>query len=202
MRAVALVAAVLCVVGGCAVPGKGDPGVAATYRDRVITEDDIASIHSGFEDLSTEVDVGEDLTLLLIGPAVIEAAERRGFSLTDDEATTAANLWVSFLQGTWVEPTTEVKEIVREVKAIAFLMDIPSGTGLEALEDVVKEVEANTVANPRYGDFTLVNFLGSLDSIYQYIDQNQADLGSSAFIMFKDVNGFSVAYDPDWISGG
>ncbi len=202
LRSVTLMATALLVMGGCAVPGKGEPGVAAEYRDRVITEDDVTAIRTGFDDLHTWVDAGEDLTLLLIGPEVVATAEQHELGMTDDEVRSAANLWVSFVEGPWAEPSPGAKEIVRVVMSIFLLMEEPSGEGLEALFKLARDVEAHTVASPKYGEFTLTSFAESISAIIQYTEENQTGLGPAEFIVFKEVNGFSAMDGPDWISGG
>ncbi len=200
LRPVALVGALVLVLTGCAVPGEGTPGVAATYRDRVITDADVNGIYTALDVLYSRPHPGEDLTLLLIGPGVVNIARTLGEDLTDQQARQDALLWMSSQQGAQVEPTPAVLEVVREVRAIAVIIHDPDG--LIDLLNLVTDVQDNTVASPRYGTFTLDNFSSSIQDVSDFIATEGPGLGPAEFIAYRNVDGFTAEARPDWIAGG
>lgn len=202
-RAVALVATALLVLGGCAVPGKGEPGVVATYRDRVITDSDITTVQLSLNDLYSGPNAGEDLTLLLMGQDAVAIADELGYGQTDQELLDMAGIWIAYAtkgQVTDIKVTPRAIEVVRVVEAINLLMHDPDG--LIALTALVKDIEENSTISPRYGAFTVAAFGDSVDSISKFITKNEIDLSIAQFSVWKDVNGFVMTDQPDWISGG
>ena len=202
-RALALVTVAALVLGGCAAPGQGQPGVAAVFHDRVITNANIEALRAGLNDLYSGPNAGEDVTLLLIGPEVVALADQLGLGLTDAQLKSEAELWIAYATQGQVTPTTispGAIEIVRVVEAINLLMH--NADGELALIKLVTDVEANTVASPRYGKFTLKNFTTSIAAISKYIDDNSQGLAGAEYTQWKDVNGFDVTNTVDWISNG
>jgi hypothetical protein len=203
LRTLALVAAALLALGGCAVPGMGEPGVAAVYRDRIVTDGDITSIRHAMDDLYSGPNSGEDLTLLLIGPEVIAIADQLDLSLTDDQLLEQAGIWITYAtegQVTDLGVTPGALEVVRIVEDVNLLMHDPDG--LIALTGLVQDIEDNSTISPRYGDFTLENFSNSVATISKYITENETGLSFAQFVVWKDINGFVMTNQPDWISGG
>ena len=153
-RRIARVVAVLAtlVLAACAVPGQGDPGVAATYGDRVVTNQQVLDYDQAFADLGTPATgPGVALTLLLLGPEVIAAAEDRGFTVTDDEAMIAAKAWMRYADrdGT---PTSDALDVVRAELALIELLT--TDAGFAALEEITRGIEDDAVISPRHGAFT------------------------------------------------
>lgn len=185
-------------LAGCAVPGEGRPGVAATYGDRVVTAADVDRIYGALDDLYSRPHPGEDLTLLLIGPGALEIAKDNGYVPTDATLREDALLWMAAQQGDAVEPSPAVIEVVGYVRAIAF--DMHDADGLIALVELAQDVEANTIASPRYGVFTFDNFSTSINDISTYLTTASTGLGPAVFLAYKDVDGFAAQTLPEWIS--
>jgi len=196
----AVVGALALVLTGCAVPGGGSPSVAAIYRDRVITTADVDDLFVTLDALGSQPDPGQDLTLLLIGPEAVTIAESLGVSISDDIARQDALMWMYVEGSDLAEPTPAMLEVTREVLAIAVIASDPQGS--VALMNLVQDVQANTVANPRYGTFTLDNFSSSIQDISDFLMQGGSSLGPAEFIAFMDVDGFSTGARPEWMPGG
>jgi len=202
LRRVALVLVAALALGGCGVPGKGDPGVVATYRDRVITDRDITAVYNALDDLCAHPHAGEDLTLLLLGPEVVAIADELGLGMTDEQLLDVSDLWIAYWsQGrSGCTVTADAVEVVRIVEAINLLMH--DADGVTALFGLVQDIEAYATISPRYGDFTLESFTESVHAISAFIEENELMLSAAQFSAWKDVNGFDMADQPDWISGG
>jgi hypothetical protein len=200
LRTLAFVGALTLVLTGCAVPGEGAPGVAAVYRDRVITTADVNDLYTALDALYSRPHPGEDLTLLLIGPEAVTIAESLGVNLSDAVARRDALLWMSSQQGDLVEPTPAVLEVAREVWAISYLINDPDGLG--ALILLIQDVAANTVTSPRYGTFTLEGFSTSIGEISDFLATNGSGLGPAQWVAYRNVDGFTAEAVPDWLTGG
>src|SRR5450759_1225085 len=101
-------------LSACAVPGQGDPGVAATYGDRVVTNQQVLDMNQAYTDLGTSsAAVGAPLTLLLVGPDLVAEATRLGMNLSDEKVQTAAESWIAYNKnGGTVTP--EALQLVRD----------------------------------------------------------------------------------------
>jgi hypothetical protein len=196
----AVVGAFALVLTGCAVPGEGSPSVAAIYRDRVITNADVDDLSVTLAALGSQPDPAQDLTLLLIGQEAVTIAESLGVSISDDIARQDALLWMYVEGSDLTEPTPAVLEVTREVLSIAVIASDPQGS--LALMSLVQDVQANTVANPRYGTFTLEHFSSSIQDISDFLTQGSSHLGPAEFVAFVNVDGFSAGARPEWITGG
>lgn len=202
LRSLPLIAVALLALAGCAVPGKGEPGVVAVYHDREITDADITAIRLGMNELCSGPNSGEDLTLLLLGPEVVALAEDLGYGMTDEQLATQAEIWVSYENDPLclnTELTTGALEVVRVVQYVAILMHEVDGT--LALIELVTDIDENATVSPRYGDFTLESFIDTIRVIEQDISDNTLVYGPAQFVAWKEINGFSVTDQPDWISG-
>jgi hypothetical protein len=200
LQPLALAGALVLLLSGCSVSGDGAPGVAAIYRDRVVTNDDVNQIYSALDTLYSRPHPGEDLTLLLIGPEAVSIAQSLGVDLSDPIARQDALLWMSAQQGAQVEPDATVLEVTREVRAIAYIINDPDG--LVALLRLVQDVEENTIASPRYGTFSLENFSDSIGEISDYLANDGPALGPAQFIAYRNVDGFTAEAPPEWFAGG
>lgn len=212
VRLIAVAALSLLIVGGCSVPGKGDPGVVAVYRGNVITEDNVLALDKVMSgELLAPPIAGEDLTLLLIGPQVVACAEQHGYGeyLTNDALASRARQWVSYTkQGRPIDVTVtpDGLGVVRVVEAINLLMHDP-GDGFICLFAVLQDVEENAVISPRYGDFTMEAFSESIRDIDDYIQAHETELSFAQFLFWKGVDGFGLVEEgpvlakrPEWIS--
>ena len=193
--------AVLAALGlsACAVPGQGDPGVAATYGDRVVTNEQVVAMSKGYADLGTAPSgAGEALTMLLIGPDLVAEAERLGMSATDAKVQKAAEQWIAYnQQGGAVTP--EARELVHDLLAVFYLLT--STEGIAVLEKAGRDAEAGVVASPRYGEFTLAQYSATVNSGITDVVAAGDTLGTLAFTPFQQVSGFAGAV-PTWVSGG
>lgn len=199
VRVAVAIAGVL-LLGGCAVPGKGEPGVVATYRGHVITDDDITALHNAMDELFSAPNVGEDLTLLLIGSEVVAIAEDVGYDLSEEHVEDRAQAWVSYAtwgQGGQVTLSSAAFEVVKVVEALNLVVHDADGT--LALVALVQDIEDNGVFSPRYGDFTLDNFSESVGAISDFITTYETELSIAEFTAWRNINGFSVTR-PDWVS--
>jgi len=200
-RRIAAAAAALAILAlsACAVPGQGDPGVAGTYGDRVVTNQQVIDTSRAFLDLGTSVDGnGAPLTLLLIGPDLISDAEKLGFRVTEDELQSRADQWVAYAQHGG-EVTPAGLEVVHELMALLFLLT--SDEGAAALEQVADDAEAGIVASPRYGTFTRSRFDQAVVAGINEAGDTPSTPSAIFFIAFRQVNGFDNPV-PAWISGG
>lgn len=193
--------AVLAVLAlsACAVPGQGDPGVAATYGDRVVTNEQVVAMSKAYADLGTAPSgAGQALTMLLIGPDLVAEAERLGMNASDAKLQKAAEKWIAYnQQGGTVTP--EGLEFVRDLFAVFYLMT--STEGIAVLEKAGLDAEAGVVASPRYGEFTRAQYSTTVNGGITDIVAAGDTLGDLKFTPFQQVSGFAGAV-PTWVSGG
>jgi hypothetical protein len=201
-RLLALGAAAVLALSGCATPGNGDPGVATTYRDRVITQADVTEVEAILRDLGSPTHPGEALTLLLIGPEAVAIAQDLGVEFTEAGLRADALMWMSAMKAPQVEPSPEVLELILQVRSIAYLMNDQEGDGVTQMIALVTDIQENSTTSPRYGNFTLKNFAESKSEIDEFVVENQQGLLGAIFLAYKDVDGFSAISRPEWISGG
>ncbi len=186
-------------LAACAVPGQGDPAVAATLGDRVVTNAQVQEYTDAFFELGDAVtSPGVPLTFLLLGPDLISRAEDLGFVLEDSQVANIAQAWMTFdnKEGT---ATPVALDLVRQSLALYFLLT--SDAGFAAVQDLAKAAEQSVVVNPRYGAFSAVQFNTTIGTAGQSAIQKQ---GSSDqvlfFVEFYQVDAFQGGV-PDWISG-
>lgn len=186
-------------LSACAVPGQGDPGVAATYGDRVVTNEQVVAMSKGYADLGTAPSgAGEALTMLLIGPDLVAEAERLGMTASDTKLQRAAEKWIAYNeQGGTVTP--EALELVRDLLAVFYLLT--STEGIAVLEQAALDAEEGVVASPRYGPFTRAQYSITVNQGITDVVAAGDTLGALAFTPFQQVNGFAGAV-PTWVSGG
>ena len=193
--------AVLAVLAlsACAVPGQGDPGVAATYGDRVVTNEQVVAMSKAYADVGTAPSgAGEALTMLLLGPDLVAEAERLGMNASDAKLQKAAEKWIANnQQGGTVTP--EALELVRDLLAVYYLLT--STDGIAVLEQAGRDAEAGVVASPRYGEFTVAQYSATVNGGINDVVAGKSSLGELVFTAFRQVNGFASAV-PTWVSGG
>jgi hypothetical protein len=195
--AVALLATL--ALSACAVPGQGDPGVAATYGDRVVTNQQVLDMGQTYADLGTASNaVGEPLTMLLLGPDLIAEAEKLGMVVSDDELATKAQAWIDSNQkGGTVTP--ETLELVHDLSAVIYLLMSTDGIGV--LEQAGIDAEAGIVASPRYGSFTRAQYAKTINAALNEIAASEVGPDEPLFASFRQVSGFAGVV-PTWVSGG
>jgi hypothetical protein len=197
LAAVAVLATL--AAAGCAVPGQGSPGTAATYGGREVTDQQVIDFSRGFLDLGTAAaDPGTSLTLLLLGPEIVDNAAKLGFVATDDDVTATAEAWIAF-DGNGGEATPAALEITRDAMALDFLVRLDAGA--QAVHQLGYDAESAITANPRYGAFTGDRFWASVNDVVN--KGVAASTGSDTwfFTVFGQVSGFTRA-TPDWVSSG
>jgi hypothetical protein len=197
--AVAVAALATLALAACSVPGQGDPGVAATYGDRVVTNQQVLDMSQAYADLGTAPGgVGEPLTMLLLGPDLIAEAEELGLVVSDAKLQNAAENWIAYNErGGTVTP--EALTLVHDLLAVFYLLT--SDEGVAVLEQAGIDAEAGVVASPRYGAFTNAAYYATLLNGYNEVTNDSGALGVLLFVPFGQVNGFAGEI-PSWISGG
>jgi hypothetical protein len=186
-------------LSACAVPGQGEPGIAATYGDRVVTNQQVLDMSQAYEDLGTVSSApGEPLTMLLLGPDLVAEATRLGMPLTDEKVQTSAEDWIAYNKvGGTVTPAA--LELVRDLYSLFYLFT--STDGIAVLEKAGTDAAAGVVASPRYGTFTLPQYVQTVNTAYNDAIVGQTSLKGLLFTPFKQVSGFAGA-SPTWVSGG
>jgi hypothetical protein len=186
-------------LSACAVPGQGEPGVAATYGDRVVTNQQVLDMNQAFLDVGTASSgIGQPLTMLLIGPDLVTGAEKLGMVLSDAKVTTAAQEWIAYNKnGGTVTP--EALQLVRDLYAVYYLLT--STDGVAVLLKAGTDAEAGVVASPRYGAFTIAQYEQTVNGGINDVVAGKTSLGDLVFTPFKQVSGFAGA-TPPWVSGG
>lgn len=199
----ASVTAAALVLAGCAVPGQeGAPGVAAQYDGRTVTNERVNEVHQAWvtdtEGVSVPSQRRSIITIEVIGPRAIAAAEEAGFPISDSEATAFAEQWIDAAEVDR-EPSPALVETVHAIFAIAVLAVLGSEDDFTILREIVAEVESEAVFSPRAGEFSSDLFFQSInDSIDQAISQQ---LGPLFFTPFLNVNGLAEPAAP-WIDRG
>ncbi len=186
-------------LSACAVPGQGEPGVAATYGDRVVTNQQVLDMSQAYADLGTASSgAGEPLTMLLLGPDLVAAAEKLGTPISDTKLQTAAQEWIAYNKNGGTA-TPEALELVHYLLAFYYLLTSPEGATV--LNQAGIDAEAGVVASPRYGSFTHAQYVKTVNSGLNDVVAGKASLGDLLFVPFKQTSGFAGA-SPTWVSVG
>jgi len=196
-RAVTLLAVL--VTTACAVPGQGSPGAAASYGDREVADQQVIDLSRGYLDLGTSAATpGAPLTLLLLGPEIIDTAEGLGFTTSDADVKAKAEAWIAF-DGNGGEATPAALEITRDAMALDFLLRIDDGAA--AVQKLGYDAEPAITANPRYGTFSGDAFWASVASVVNKGVGASTDIGTWYFTVLGELSGFT-ATSPGWVSTG
>src|SRR5512143_1901801 len=112
-------------VSACAAPGQGDPGVAATYGDRVVTNQQVVDMGQAYASLGVASGgAGGPLTLVLLGPDLIAEAEKLGMNASDEMVKRSTQDWIDYNKsGGTVTPAAV--ELVHDLLAFYYLLTIP-----------------------------------------------------------------------------
>lgn len=199
LRLTALALAATISLTACGAPGHGDPGVAAVYRDKVITQDDVFAVSDALDGLYQSPHPGEALTLILIGPGAVAIAEEAGFVLSDQDLISNAAAWQLASKGLSTTPTRTQIELIRVTQSLEYINS--EAELIPKLIALAQDIEANTVASPRTGQFLFVNFGATMGEAATLELELEGQL-VPGFIAYKDVDGFTAEERPDWISGG
>lgn len=183
----------------CAVPGQGQPGIAATYGDVVITNQEVIDARAALAALGTYTGrPGEPLTLLLLGDEFIAAAADRGFEPTPATIAQGALLWKAANLTDLTAPSDLEMRIVEIVQSVTFLAYVDGG--LAEIDRIGAEAARGIVASPRYGPFTEEALHASLVNALTDATDRSEELQGAFFLVFKQVSGFADA-PPSWIHG-
>jgi len=197
MKRLAAVVVLALAMAGCAVTGQpANPGTAATFDGRTITNDDVSRYVDAFNGLNVAVDPGAVVTLLLLQPAIEQSASEVGIMWVQDDLTFEARKWIASQRGAQTEVTDDMRDVVRLVRTLVLLL-----TGqdtAQGLADEIQKLDATAVASPMYGEFTVDNFLQSLQAAFER-QQNETTLADVSYLVFKDVSGFAPAASQPWM---
>ncbi len=197
--AIAVAALATLTLSACAVSGQGDPGVAATYGDRVVTNQQVLDYGKVFVDFGTPATgPGVALTLLLLGPDLLSAAQEHGFTVTDDEVTIAARVWARY-GGQDGDPTPGMLAIAREELALIHLLK--TDAGFAAVQEITRNVEDSAVISPRYGAFSGARFEQTIVAALNEAISKELGTARVLFAAFYQLDGFTQPI-PAWVSGG
>jgi len=198
----ATVTAAALTVSGCAVPGQeADPGVAAQYDARTLTNAQVNDVYQAWvvdtEGAEVPTQRRSIITIELMAPQLVVAAEEAGYPISDDQALTYAIQWIRFAGIEEGEPSQQLVETVRAIFALAVLAVVEPE--LETLRQIAQDVEDNAVFSPRSGEFSTETFLTSVTSALDYAASQ--NLGPFFFTAFVNVNGLVEPASP-WIDRG
>lgn len=197
-RIAALLTAAL-LLTGCAVTGQeANPDVAATYNGNVITNTEADAAAQALVGMSAAPHPGEEITLLLLAPTALEYAAEAGRTQDPAAGPSEVQLWMAANKGEILEATPDQVEVVAIVQAIAFMLS--EEEGVLALTELAVDIEAHAVVSPEYGDFSAETFLASAKSAIDTAQKRGETLGPVAYMVFKDINGFSPWAATEWQS--
>ncbi|WNM25046.1 hypothetical protein RN607_02815 [Demequina capsici] len=184
-------------LAGCAVPGQGDPGVAAEGAGVTVTLAQVQEYGSGLTDLGIVDQSDWALTLALVHDAVIKEAADLGDAWSDDQISTDIDSWLTTIGYADGTASPAAIDVVRTAKALDQLAT--SQEGATFLSDLATRLETESISSPRFGDFTATTFFSSLTNAANTASSNASSVGDSVFIVFVAVTGFADAgATPSW----
>lgn len=185
-------------LAGCAVTGQpANPGTAATFDGRTITTEDVSRLVKAFNDLNVAVDPSAVVTMLLLQPTIEESASEAGILFVEDDLTFEARKWIASQRGDQVDVTDDMRDAVRLVRTLVYLIN--GADTATALADAVQKIENEAVVSPMYGDFTMAQYVESLQAAFNR-EQNEAGLADVSYLVFKDVSGFVPTAPQPWMT--
>lgn len=202
MKRLAVLAALALALSGCAVTGQAaGPGVAATYGDHVVTQQEVADLQEALVDLQASTDSSSALTILLLEPTVLEWAADAGFAeiATEEVLTEEAIQWRLAVGADQVEVTDEMRDAVNLVLMTAVMAYDPDGAPVlvEAVNDIAERGEFS----PAYGDFTMEHFQTSIAQVSDEQVAAQSYMGPVSYRVFNHLTGFPGFTAPaEWMS--
>ncbi len=145
----AVAVAVPLLVSGCGTPTAG---AAAVVGDRRITE---AEVQRGVVDIQAffgdkqQVRQSDVLYFLIVGPSLIDAANKAGVGASADDAR-------STLSASLVSPSEPAVQALRASQALSNLNKLDPATAKPILTGLVDSFKhLNVTVNPRYGAFAV-----------------------------------------------
>lgn len=198
MKRLAVVLVAVLALSACAVTGQpARPGTAATYDGATITTDQVAAWGTAQTDMGYPYDPGAVLTLLMLRPALEEAAAAEGIALGDDQVRTEVKNWMKASGHEVTDPTKDMIDVVRTVRLLDQLL--LTQDGVAALRTAAESIEAKATVSPLYGRFTFAQFASSFDTAGQAQQAQSSQLGDVSYLVFRDVSGFDVNAKRDWM---
>ncbi|MDN4474105.1 hypothetical protein [Demequina zhanjiangensis] len=184
-------------LAGCAVPGQGDPGVAAEGAGVTVTLEEVQSYSEGLLDIGILDNADWALTLALFHDAAIDEAADLGMAWSDDEIAADIEAWAEVIGYPDADTSPEAIEVTHTAKAIGFLATSEEGSAF--LSDMANELEADSVSSPRFGDFTAAAFFDSLSQAASSASDNVGTIGETVYVVFVAITGYAdAASAPDW----
>lgn len=198
MKRLAAVLAAVLALSACAVTGQpAHPGTAATYDGATITTDQVAAWGTAQRDMGYAYDPGAVLTLLMLRPALEEAAATEGITFLDNQIPIEVKLWIATSGNKAFEPTQDMVDVVRTVRLLHELLLTDNGKA--AIRTAVQSIEKSATVSPLYGQFTVTQFAASIDTA-SAAQQAQADkLGDVSYLVYRDLSGFDMNAKRDWM---
>lgn len=195
--AVALVAVLS--LSACAVTGQpARPGTAATYDGATITTAQVAAWGTAQNAMGYSYDPGATLSLLLMRPSLEAEAAVEGIVFSDDQIASDAQLWMgASANPNVVTPTPDMIDVVRLVHTFHALAG--TETGAASITQDLKSIAANAHVNPMYGKFTYEQFINSATALAQAQKDNTAKYGPVSYLVFKEVSGFELQANREWM---
>lgn len=127
---------------------SGQPGTAAVVDDRTISQADVTAVHGELAEVFPGIVPSGVLRDMILAPVVLDAAAEQGVVISDADAQTAVDDFLTSSGGTAVPLSDDALQLIRSDLALQTL----SGLGPEAAADLVATAQALEVeVNPRYG---------------------------------------------------
>lgn len=201
-RAAVLAAALITVtLTACAPPGQpGNPGVAATYEDKDVTNQDVDAIYQAWLDGTQGTDVAnrrQILTIELLRDDLLAKCKEAGYPVTWNLAQAQANQWIVFKgqKGTATDPMIEATQGILALYVVANL-----DPTLGDLKEISENVEKSAEVSPRSGVYDTATLLDSVHKAMQSAEDQQ--LGSQfSYTEYQNVSAFTDE-DRAWFDRG
>ena len=198
MKRIVAAVVIALALAGCAVTGQpANPGTAATFDGRTVTNEDVSRWVTAFNDLNVAVDPSAVLTLLLLQPTIEESASDAGILFVKDDLTFEARKWIASQRGDQADVTDDMRDVVRLVRTVVILLNGADTAG--GLAEAIQRIEAEAVVSPMYGKFTMEQYVESLQTAFAR-EQNEASLADVSYLVFKDVSGFTPTAEQPWMT--
>lgn len=201
-RAAVLGAAVVTLaLTACAPTGQpANPGVAASYHDRSVTNSTIDGIYQAWVDDTKGQDVAnrrEILTVELLRDDLLAKCKELGYPVPWATAKSYANSWINFkgLTGGASDEMISATQGILALYVVAY-----TDPTLASLKEISEKVEKSAVVSPRSGVYSTDALLSTVQTAMKSADQQQ--LGPQfSFTEMQNVSAFADA-NVSWFDRG